>query len=669
MLWFAISLCIGAFTVHEYGVSLDEPNNYRYATATINAYPSFFGTLYEPRYNSSYDGHGPAFVVIVATLVGLVQQVFPAVYSPDAWHFFYFVTFQLMCLCIYWLTRRWFSVWTAWAVLILFGTQPLLLGHAFINPKDTPFMFLFTLSILLGLNIADRWNGEEPSVSLTGLVDTLRTRFRSADPKRRRKFLMYLAIVTTALILWTMFSSRIELLVNPIVRFFYAAEPDTWAGRIFTGLASDAASLPMDSYVAKASVLLQRAARATLLAGVIFLLVYFGLLIGHTNLRMALKTTWARRHGFEQSLKPTILTIRNFLRWSSIRSWGRDFFHFVWNPAVLMAGVVLGLATAVRPIAPLAGLIVLVYLFVKKVPNRWTLSLAYFLIAGVVTYVAWPYLWPSPILKYLESLGLVSNFSHFSGQVLFNGQFYGIRDLPYSYLPVLMNIQFTEPLILAWYVGMSVLGYFLLRERIRADLIIYLSLGFALPLLALILLNSPLYHNFRQVLFLVPPIFVTAAFALELLFRKVSTPWIRVVLIMLLAAPGIYSSVKLYPYQYVYYNSFVGGTASVQDRFELDYWRTALREAAVHLNQVAPAGAKIIISGSAALFNSYARPDLFVETVNSSTQDLDGGYDYSVQLSRWQRWNIYPNAEIEFSIERNGAVLATVRSVRQAIYR
>jgi hypothetical protein len=86
----------------------------------------------------------------------------------------------------------------------------------------------------------------------------------------------------------------------------------------------------------------------------------------------------------------------------------------------------------------------------------------------------------------------------------------------------------------------------------------------------------------------------------------------------------------------------------------------------VRLNEFAPPQSKIIISGSAALFNLYARSDLFVETVNSSTQELNGGYDYSVQLSRWQKWNIYPDAAIEFLIERNGVVVATIRSVRQA---
>lgn len=669
LIWFVLNLFIGALTVHQYGVSLDEPNNYRYATATINAYPSIFGTLYEPKYNSSYDGHGPAYVVIVATLVGLVQKIFPALYTPDVWHFLYFVTFQLMCLCLYWLTRRWFGPWTAWGTMVLFGTQPLLLGHAFMNPKDTPFMFLFTLSVVLGLKLVDGRNREEPSVTLSSFVNSLRMRFQDTDSQRRKKFLLYLAIAVTILFTGTIFSNQIDFLVSEIVRFFHSAQSETWAGQMFNRFASNAANLPLDNYVAKALRVLERVKLAVLLAGTIFFLMYFGLLINQTNIQGLLKKMWSRREAPQQSLKTLVAAARKSLRIHSVRVWLRKFLHVLWDPRLILAGVILGLATAVRPLGPLAGVIVVVYLFAKRVPNKWTISLAYFSVAAIVTYMAWPYLWPSPILKYLESLGLVSNFSQFSGQVLFNGQFYGIRDLPYSYLPILLNIQFTETLVLAFYIGAVVLGTLLLHERVRADLIMYLGLGFALPLVALILLNSPLYHNFRQVLFLIPPIFITSAFALELVFRKVDTQWIRVVLILILALPGIYSSIKLYPYEYVYYNAFVGGTARVQDRFELDYWRTSLREAAVRLNELAPVESRIIISGSAALFNLYARPDLFVETVNSSTQDLNGGYDYSVQLSRWQKWNIYPEAAIEFLIERNGVVVATIRSVRQANYR
>src|SRR5687768_2022086 len=93
-LWLIVNLGIGAVTVHEYGMSIDEPNNYRYADETLKAYPSFFGILYEPKYDSSFDGHGPAFVTIAGTLIIIIQSIFPNLFAPDLWHFSYFITFQ-----------------------------------------------------------------------------------------------------------------------------------------------------------------------------------------------------------------------------------------------------------------------------------------------------------------------------------------------------------------------------------------------------------------------------------------------------------------------------------------------------------------------------------------------------------------------------------------------
>ena len=37
ILWLIVNLGIGAVTVHEYGMSIDEPNNYRYADETLKA--------------------------------------------------------------------------------------------------------------------------------------------------------------------------------------------------------------------------------------------------------------------------------------------------------------------------------------------------------------------------------------------------------------------------------------------------------------------------------------------------------------------------------------------------------------------------------------------------------------------------------------------------------
>ena len=182
----------------------------------------------------------------------------------------------------------------------------------------------------------------------------------------------------------------------------------------------------------------------------------------------------------------------------------------------------------------------------------------------------------------------------------------------------------------------------------------------------MILLNSTLYNNFRQTLFLVPALVMIAAFALELLFSKLRQNWVRVLLIGAMALPGVYSSAKLYPYEYVYYNSLVGGPAGAATRYELDYWRISLREMALELNKVAAPGSLIVVTRSAGLLARYTRPDLVVDKPINSILDLEHGYDYIVQVTRTARGDLYPEVSNLIVVERAGTVLATAKDVKNA---
>src|SRR4030067_713800 len=61
--------------------------------------------------------------------------------------FFYIICLRLM------------NKWTAFSTTLLFGTQPLIWGHAFINPKDIPFMAFFLGSLATGLAMVDALTG------------------------------------------------------------------------------------------------------------------------------------------------------------------------------------------------------------------------------------------------------------------------------------------------------------------------------------------------------------------------------------------------------------------------------------------------------------------------------------------------------------------------------
>jgi len=666
LIWFVASLTIGALTVHEYGMSVDEPNNYRYAADTLNAYPSFFGTRYQPNYDSSYDGHGPAFITIAGIFVRIIQRLSPNVFAPDLWHFTYFVTFQLTGLCLYWLTKRWFSRWTAWALLLLFSTQPLLLGHAFINPKDIPFMFFLTLSVLCGFRMTDTLEANESFVSLDKPARVLTQKFQDADPRRRKAFLTLLTLATATALTLALLSHQVNSLLEQVVNSFYTAEPGSWTGRVFSMVASPDPDVSAKDYVTKAWRLFDRAERGILITGVLFFLFYFGLLIKGQSVSSFIRDTWIQRYKLRTIAGETGKWLRSSLGPGLLKTWFADMLRALRNPSVILAGIALGLATGVRAIGPLAGVIVLFYLVAKFRSRGWAVAIAYFLVAGIATYIAWPRLWDAPIQRYLEALGIVSNFPNFPGRVLFDGQLYSARELPRSYLPVLLNIQFTEPLLLCMYAGFGLLVWQLLRKRLRTDLLLYLSLGFVFPLFGLILLNAPLYNNFRQALFLIPAMSMFAAFSLEFIFSKLSQSWVRLAVIAVLALPGVYSCVKLYPYEYIYYNSLVGGPAGAFDRYELDYWRISLREMALELNEVAPSGSIIVVTRSAGLFARYARPDLIVDKPIDSILDLSHGYDYLIQVARSEDGDRYPEINNLVVIERDGAVLATAKDVRDA---
>jgi hypothetical protein len=259
----------------------------------------------------------------------------------------------------------------------------------------------------------------------------------------------------------------------------------------------------------------------------------------------------------------------------------------------------------------------------------------------------------------MDSLVLMVNFP-WPGRVLFNGQFYKPDDLPLSYLPILLNIQLTESLLILIYLGFGVLAFSVFQQRIKLDLFLVLVIGAILPLTGLILSRATMYDNFRQILFLLPPLTLLAGVALNLVFSVLKPTVLRLILLIVLAFPGMYAILQLHPYQYVYYNSFVGGTGGAFRRFELDYWFTSYRDSALWLNKNAPFNASIGGAGPTNLLYAYLRPDLNRQHTGTG----DEQYDYFVVTSRYNEdLTLYPDASLTYPIARDGAVLAVIKQI------
>jgi hypothetical protein len=492
---FLIGACliIGLITVGDYGASWDEVLFHHYGDYAIDAYRFFLHPDQLPSFDVYLDLYGPAYFMLAALLTRLLGAIGIAWSGPTAWHLTYFVTFLACVVLLYLFSRRWFRPAASLGACLLFVSQPLFWGHAFINPKDLPFMAFFLASVYVGLAMVDHLN---------------------SSPR-----------------------------VNPL-----------------------------------------------LIAG---------------------------------------------------------------------AAVLLGLTVSFRSAGPLAGAIVAIYAVFRSSRRLILLLLPYLLLSAAVTYLTWPFLWGAPLPHFVQSLELMSKFP-FPTKVLFMGRFYAAGELPWFYYPVLLGIQFTEPMILLALVGLGLAVQRWVRQRSPGPLLLFIG-WFLLPVVVMIVSGSTLYDNARQLMFLLPPVFLLVGQSLDRLIDLLRSRPLIYGVVLLSMLPGIYASTRLHPYEYVYYNEFVGGTAGASGKYELDYWGTSYRAAAGWLNQHAQAGSTIWVTGPGHLLELYLRPDLNV----SCTSDIDcgGHHDYVVTLVRWKAERSCRGAQTVFSVARRDAVFSIIKQL------
>ncbi len=582
----AVALVVGVLTVRQYGESWDELQFFKYADRALQAYSTWPTTGTVPLTGNTYDNYGPAYVMLVALGARLLGLVLPWLTS-DLRHLLYFLTYLAGIWAFHALARRWLTAGAALGATLLFATQPLFWGHAFISPKDIPFLTFFLLSLEFGFRMVD------------ALVSA------PTDYSSRRT----LAALTIAWLL-------------------------VWLAAVCTTPLAQAAISNMVNGAAQGQVnILSRiASHVTAKNAPLYVQRYFVYFL------------WMRA---------AFLAISGIvLLWF----WRRVPSAMHLLQSVLPAAILLGITISIRVLGPFAGLIIIGYAL-WKMGKRSIVPLCVYASAVIIAmYLTWPYLWPNPVGHLIESVRVMSEYP-WKGQVLFAGASYASTDLPRSYLPVLLGIQLTEPVWFLFAAGLAILAYESVRRNAHSRTFLVLTcVWFILPLLGFIVTRSPLYDNFRQVIFILPPVFLLAGVA----FQQIRKPVLQAAVIALLILPGVIDGVHLHPYEYIYYNRFVGGVSGAFRQFELDYWGTSYREAADYLNAVAPANATIWVEGPAHLLQLYVRPDL--KTYSTYEAERAPRYDYVVALSRYNLdLTSYPEAAIIHVIQRDGATLTVIK--------
>ena len=274
---------------------------------------------------------------------------------------------------------------------------------------------------------------------------------------------------------------------------------------------------------------------------------------------------------------------------------------------ILIVGLGAGLSIGSRILGGLA----LVYALVGFLPMvvaeartlgarealRRLLHVVYVLVPGLVLgYLVMGLIWPWSIMAPDNPFQALTYFSHFfekPWKEMFDGALVSVPDMPWSYLPTLFALQLPEVLLGLTIAGVAgalvVLPRYDVTAR-RKTILLMLASAATLPLLIAMVKRPALYNGIRHFIFVIPPMAVLAgtAFAWGINWlgenRRSWQPVAVAVFAFGLMLP-LAEMIRLHPYQYTHFNLIAGTVRGADDRYMLDYWGLALKQASDGLRE------------------------------------------------------------------------------------
>jgi Dolichyl-phosphate-mannose-protein mannosyltransferase len=275
---------------------------------------------------------------------------------------------------------------------------------------------------------------------------------------------------------------------------------------------------------------------------------------------------------------------------------------------ILGFGVLLGCALGLRA----TGLLMVGYSLAVVLVQTWTSektqwqaraitcgrSLLPFIPALVLGYVIMIAAWPWAQLSVLNPIRAIFAFAHFHYPIraIIAGHVYLMNEVPRWYEPAYILIKL--PLaVLIGAVGAAVwAGWSAVNkpttpcEHIRRRDTAILVFMVVFPLVCQVVGHGPSFSGMRHFLFVVPPIATLAGIGIDaclsaLQARALAAGVAALATVATAFALDAATLARLHPYEYLFYNSLVGGLEGASRNYETDYWVNIMPEAVKDLER------------------------------------------------------------------------------------
>ena len=309
-------------------------------------------------------------------------------------------------------------------------------------------------------------------------------------------------------------------------------------------------------------------------------------------------------------------------------------------------GILLGAALGLRATGLLmvgyAGVVIILYSWPTR-QRGWSTaaqqairSLAHFIPAFVLAYVIMIACWPWASLEFFNPVRGIFAFAHFHYPIraILAGRVYFMSEVPRWYepdylaikLPLLVLIAAAAALLLTAWSAVKRIGGAPDSTRLREIGILAFVIIF--PLTCQVVGHAPSFSGMRHFLFVVPPIAALAGIGGHLCLsgfeaRGRAVGFAAVAAVAAVCVWDVVTLVRLHPYEYLFYNSVVGGLEGASRRYETDYWvnimPTAVKDLEAYLDktdlpadQASPTrlGYTVAVCGEQVSFENVANPRL-----------------------------------------------------------
>ncbi len=276
-----------------------------------------------------------------------------------------------------------------------------------------------------------------------------------------------------------------------------------------------------------------------------------------------------------------------------------------------------------------------------------------FLIAQAITALFWPYIGVPFLEKWREVATATSRFEWYA-PMIFKGQYLSNLNLPLSYLPYWFGVA-TPLFWLALGIGGFALSIW--RPGVRGLFPVF-GTFFFFQLLLYFFVKPVIYDGLRHYLFFYPILVLFAgACLLEVArLRSFLLKSIFAACVIFQATIVLRQDIVWHPYEYVYFNSILGGNRGAWRKMEFEVYGTALGEATrwVRQNGERGEGGSMRVSAVGNPFQTeyYYGPGMVNTDMKRS--------DYFLCGTRLLCHELFPGQPAVHAIQREGIPLAVI---------